>query len=167
LSTSVISAIRYVCGEERVMTSTERTTVPEAKRRHDSLLPVPEEDRFLNEGWFCLEGDGHRFGPWGIFGGKEGTPGDLVMNPDTDREEYLPSKIPDRRTEAGDAVRTVSPCAYGDPLERDPRRVLDDVLDGLVSEKNAREQYGVVLDNGAVNAEATERLQAEIRASGS
>ena len=124
---------------------------------------------FLNEGRYCLEGDGHRFAPWGIFGGKEGTPGDLVMNPGTDREEHLPSKIPDRRTEAGDAVRTVSPCGggYGDPLERDPRRVLDDVLDDLVSEKNAREQYGVVLENGAVNAEATERLRTGMQASGS
>jgi len=124
---------------------------------------------FLENGRFCLEGDGHRFAPWGIFGGKEGTPGDLVMNPGTDREEHLPSKIPDRRTKAGDTVRTVSPCGggYGDPLERDQRRVLDDVLDGFISEKNAREQYGVVLEDGEVDSRATERLRAEKRRNGS
>jgi N-methylhydantoinase B len=123
------------------------------------------EISFLAHGRFCLEGDGHRFAPWGIFGGEAGTPGDLILNPGTEREEHLPSKIPDRRTTMGDTVRTVSPCGggYGDPLERDPRRVLDDMLDGLVSERNAREQYGVVLSGGAVDTEATEKLRREKR----
>jgi N-methylhydantoinase B len=48
-------------------------------------------------------------------------------------------------------------------LERDPRRVLDDVLDGLVSERNAREQYGVMLSGGAVDSGATEQLRREKR----
>ena len=34
---------------------------------------------------------------------------------------------------------------YGDPLERDPEKVLDDVLDGFINETHAREDYGVVL----------------------
>lgn len=123
------------------------------------------EISFLEGGRFCIEGDGHRFAPWGVFGGEEGTTGDLVLNPGTSREERLPSKIPDRRTTTGDTVRTVSPCGggYGDPLERDPARVLDDVLDGLVSEKNASEQYGVVLTDGAVDLQATEQLRSRIR----
>ena len=97
------------------------------------------EIRFLEDGRFSLEGDGHRFAPWGIFGGDEGTTGDLLLNSGTDQEEHLPSKIPDHRMGSGDTVRTVSPCGggYGDPLERDVERVLDDVLDELVSEKNA------------------------------
>ena len=123
------------------------------------------EISFLEGGRFCLEGDGHRFAPWGIFGGEEGTPGDLMLNPGTDSEEHLPSKIPDRRMKTGDTVRTVSPCGggYGDPLERDPERVLDDVLDGLVSEKNARDQYGVVLLDGSVDRRATEELRSGMR----
>ena len=81
-----------------------------------------------------------------------------------DREEHLPSKIPHRRTKARDIVRTVSPCGggYGDPLARDPRRVLD----GFVSEMNAREQYGVVVKDGEVDLKSTERLRAEMRRSG-
>jgi N-methylhydantoinase B len=35
---------------------------------------------------------------------------------------------------------------YGDPLDRDPNRVLDDVLAGLVSIEKAFEDYGVVID---------------------
>lgn len=116
---------------------------------------------FLEEGRFALEGDGHRFAPWGIFGGEDGTPGDLLLNPGTESEQHLPSKIPDRRMKAGETVRTVSPCGggYGDPLQRDPARVLDDVLDGFVSEENAREQYGVVLSGGKVDAAGTKGLR--------
>ncbi len=116
---------------------------------------------FLEEGRFALEGDGHRFAPWGIFGGEEGIAGDLVLNPGKDGEQHLPSKIPDRRMKAGETVRTVSPCGggYGDPLQRDPARVLDDVLDGFVSEENARKQYGVVLSGGGVDAAETARLR--------
>ena len=121
--------------------------------------------KFLEEGRFSLEGDGHRFAPWGVFGGGEGTTGDLVVNPGTDREEHLPSKIPDRRTGVGDSIQTVSPCGggYGDPLERDPRRVLDDVLDGFVSGENARVQYGVVLSGGVVDEAGTARLREKMR----
>ena len=123
------------------------------------------EISFLEGGRFCIEGDGHRFAPWGIFGGEEGTPGDLVLNPGTGREEHLPSKIPDCRTETGDTVLTVSPCGggYGDPLEREPGRVLDDVLDGLVSIENARTQYGVVLAEDSIDRQATTELSSRMR----
>lgn len=121
--------------------------------------------RFLEEGRFSLEGDGHRFAPWGVFGGGEGTTGDLVVNPGTEHEEHLPSKIPDRRTGVGDSIRTVSPCGggYGDPLKRASDRVLDDVLDGFVSRENAEAQYGVVLLEGAVDEAGTDRLRGEMR----
>ncbi len=48
----------------------------------------------------------------------------------------------------GDVVymKMASGGGYGDPLERDPQLVLEDVIDGLVSEQAAREVYGVVLD---------------------
>jgi uncharacterized protein YndB with AHSA1/START domain len=45
---------------------------------------------------------------------------DLKETKSPDREEHLPSEIPDRRTKARDIVRTVSPSGggYGDPLAR-------------------------------------------------
>jgi len=43
-------------------------------------------------------------------------------------------------------MRMASGGGYGDPLERDPQLVLEDVIDGLVSAMAAREVYGVVLD---------------------
>jgi len=123
---------------------------------------------FLADARFSVEGDGHRHPPPGLFGGRDGTPGALVLNPGRDGERALPSKIPDVRTRAGETVRTVGPCGggYGDPLERDPARVLDDVLDGIVSPESALRDHGVVVAGGAVDAEATARERAGRRDGG-
>jgi len=126
---------------------------------------------FLAPGGMSLEGDGSCFAPWGIFGGKDGTPGAVVLNPDRPDETSLPSKFPYRLASPGDTIRTVSPCGggYGDPLERDPARVLEDVLDGFVSRADAHERYGVVLsekqDAGLeLDLDATERHRRDLRA---
>ena len=37
---------------------------------------------------------------------------------------------------------------YSDPLDRDPARVLDDVLDGYISAETAEQDYGVVIATG-------------------
>ncbi|MEA2330768.1 MAG: N-methylhydantoinase [Thermoleophilaceae bacterium] len=52
---------------------------------------------------------------------------------------------------------------YGDPLEREPERVLADVAMRAVSPEAAREAYGVVIDGSAVDADATERERERIR----
>jgi len=54
---------------------------------------------------------------------------------------------------------------YGDPLDRDPALVREDVLDEKVSPAAARDGYGVVLDARSleVDAGATERLRREMR----
>jgi len=50
---------------------------------------------------------------------------------------------------------------FGDPRERDPERVRDDVLDGLVTADQAKRDYAVAIDaNGAIDVAATERLRA-------
>jgi N-methylhydantoinase B len=35
---------------------------------------------------------------------------------------------------------------FGSPLEREPERVREDVLDGYVTRESAEQDYGVVLD---------------------
>jgi N-methylhydantoinase B len=65
-----------------------------------------------------------------------------------------------------DVYRTVSQGGggYGDPLDRDPHRVADDVANGLVSVAWACSAYGVELDAaGAVDANATKRKREAIR----
>jgi N-methylhydantoinase B/oxoprolinase/acetone carboxylase alpha subunit len=62
-------------------------------------------------------------------------------------------------------MRMSSGGGYGDPLERDPDRVLNDVEDGIVSREEAREIYGVVIDDddGVINFVATEGFRADRR----
>ena len=101
------------------------------------------DTQFLEPGGFSIEGDGNKYPPRGLFGGLDGSPGAMLLNPGTEREESLPSKIPYRKTVAGDTIRTIRPSGggYGDPLERDPAAVREDVLDGYVSEKTADRHY--------------------------
>ena len=51
----------------------------------------------------------------------------------------------------------------GDPLERDPARVLADVVGGQISTEAAAQVYGVVLSRDSVNAEATAHRREELR----
>lgn len=54
---------------------------------------------------------------------------------------------------------------YGDPLERDPERVINDVLDGYVSLESAEKDYGVIIDTKTwqIDWEATEKLRKELK----
>lgn len=119
---------------------------------------------FVRDGGASLEGDGNLFAPRGLFGGSDGLTGEVVLNPGSHTEQSLPSMFSYRRFGAGEVLRTVSPCGggYGDPLERDPTRVLEDVLDDLVSVEEAEQQYGVVISGAplAVDKEATEACRA-------
>jgi len=54
---------------------------------------------------------------------------------------------------------------YGDPLDRTPDRVADDVRAGAVSVDVAEHIYGVVLRDGKAEPEATTQRRAVIRAS--
>ena len=75
------------------------------------------------------------------------------------------------RHEAGEAIayHYGGGGGWGDPLDRDPARVLDDVLDEYVSPRSAREDYGVVLTGSlegvdlAVDVQATARRRAGMR----
>ena len=68
--------------------------------------------------------------------------------------------------EAADQFSVPSSGGYGDPLEREPARVLSDVLDDFTTVELARESYGVVIDAKTLTLDsgATELLRAEQRA---
>jgi N-methylhydantoinase B len=107
----------------------------------------------------------------GIAGGKPGAPNELRLRAGTPRELlvettafYVPHDPGDRYE-----YRYGGGGGWGDPLERDPRKVLDDVLDEYVSVDAARRDYGVVLTGSlaafdlAVDRLATDALRAELR----
>ncbi|MDP7390424.1 MAG: hydantoinase B/oxoprolinase family protein, partial [Alphaproteobacteria bacterium] len=112
--------------------------------------------------------DRTRFRPWGILGGKAGRPSNFIRNPDTPKEEVLGNQ--DTLTaEPGDVIRFYGPGGggRGNPLERDPARVLRDVERGALSLDAARTDYGVVIVDGSVDEAATTARRNEMRNGGS
>jgi len=112
---------------------------------------------------------GERFAsaPWGLHGGRPGRSARaFILRRDGQREE-LPSKQM-IELHPGDQLweYVAGGAGYGDPLERDPARVLADVQDGKVSAESARDVYGVVLapDGDAVDELATKDCREALRA---
>jgi N-methylhydantoinase B len=56
------------------------------------------------------------------------------------------------------------PGGWGDPLGREPARVLRDVKNGLVGRQSARDDYGIVIDETQwkVDEVATRELRATL-----
>ncbi len=107
---------------------------------------VRRDMRFLaDEGKLTNLSDRQRFPAYGLCGGRPGTLGRTVINPGPN-EQIVHGKA-SREFAYGDVLSFQQPGAggYGDPLEREPRRVLEDVLDDYVSVEAARSAYGVVL----------------------
>ena len=63
-------------------------------------------------------------------------------------------------------MRMSSGGGYGDPLEREAERVLNDVEDGIVSRDDAQEIYGVVIegDELVLDLAATDELRVGLTA---
>jgi N-methylhydantoinase B len=113
--------------------------------------------------------DHGRFGPPGLFGGRDGAPNEVIVERQgtTYRSPHW-SKDEDIRMVAGDAVhvRTPGGGGYGDPLERDPARVLRDVVRGYIGTGDAERDYAVVIagEPPVLDRAATRRLRAARRA---
>ena len=80
--------------------------------------------------------------PWGIHGGLGGATGEYILVRDG-VETKLPSKCT-VTINRGDTliIRTPGGGGYGDPKQRDPALIREDVLNGLVNSEAAREIYG-------------------------
>jgi N-methylhydantoinase B len=102
--------------------------------------------------------------PFGLYGGSPGMPSENYLNPEGENRT-LPSKFT-MNIKRGDVFRHVLAGAggWGDPLERDPAAVLRDVRNELLSAAKAAADYGVIIARGKVDAAASARRRAEIRA---
>ncbi|MBI4183536.1 MAG: hydantoinase B/oxoprolinase family protein [Proteobacteria bacterium] len=102
----------------------------------------------------------------GLYGGAEGRLAQFVLDPDTPAARKLPSVFSDLPVSTRTTVRLETPSGggFGDPLLRDPGRVLADVVSGKVSREGAARDYGVVVAGGAVDRAASDALRREFRA---
>ncbi len=110
-------------------------------------LALVRQYRFLaEEGVLQLRTDRRVHAPYGLQGGRGGTPSMNLLWHDGEMRE-LPSKC--RLTiRHGDVFRHVLGGAggWGNPAERDPAHVAHDVAEGKLSVEYVRQAYGVVVD---------------------
>ncbi|MBI4184562.1 MAG: hydantoinase B/oxoprolinase family protein [Proteobacteria bacterium] len=140
----------------------------EGAGKYRGALGIVRQYRLLaDEAMVQLRSDRQKFRPWGVMGGGQGAPGRIVQNPEGEAA-VLPSKFI-RRMRRGDVVRGEMPGSggYGDPLERDPEAVLEDVLEEKATIPHARETYGVVIDPAtlSVDRKATDEARRRARES--
>jgi N-methylhydantoinase B len=130
-------------------------------------LALERQYRFLErEGTLQLRTDRRHHMPYGLAGGRSGTPSRNVLNPGPDARE-LPAKCT-LTVRRGDVYRheLAGAGGWGDPLQRDPERVLHDVMEEKITVAYARREYGVAIDERTwkVVSEETARLRAGARA---
>ena len=105
--------------------------------------------------------------PYGVDGGTSG--GGNRFTVFREGSEVEPSGVPGKATAfpllAGDAVilRSAGGGGWGDPLARDPEAVLADLRLGYITVEDAREVYGVVLTDGALDMAATSAARERTR----
>ena len=102
---------------------------------------------------------------WGVFGGREAAPPDVVVNPGSNNEQHL-LKANALPLETNNVVltQTGGGGGFGPPWERSPEAVRNDVLDRYVSIEGAGRDYGVVLNNDlTINESATMSRRKEMQ----
>ncbi len=90
--------------------------------------------------------DRQKFPPEGLFGGKSGSMGKFVLNPDTPDETPLKSKGMSV-LKKGDVVSIQTPGAggYSDPKQRNPKALEADLRDGKITAEKAESEYGKIV----------------------
>jgi len=100
--------------------------------------------------------------PWGMANGKDGVNGQVVLRPGTKREAHVGGVY--ESMAAGEVLVNQSGGGggWGNPFERDPHAVLDDVRNDFVSVEAAARDYGVVIVSKtmALDEAATKKARA-------
>ncbi len=107
-----------------------------------------KEIRFLTDGFIMIRDDRMLLQPFGAAGGKAGAGSLYILNPGKEEELPNPTKTDFMPIKEGDLLRVMTPGGggWGDPLDREPEKVVCDLALGLVSMGSAKEDYGVMMD---------------------
>lgn len=131
-------------------------------------LGMRRDIRLLHgEAWYSVLADRAVIPPFGISGARSAAPVKVSVFRDGVEHEFpTPGKVTNHWIAAGDVVvmQSAGGGGYGDPTERDPERVREEVEAGYVSSRSARDLYGVALrDDGTVDPLETQRLRERMR----
>lgn len=135
--------------------------------KYRGALGISRQYRLLAEtATVQVRSDRHKHQPWSLFGGGGGAFGRSILNPGPD-QQTMPSKFI-RTMNKGQVFRTEMPGSggYGNPLERDPSAVEEDVRQQKITFEHAAEVYGVVIDpeTGALDSSATSAKRSALAA---
>ena len=138
----------------------------EGAGRHRGGTPFRRDYRFLEkEGVLQVRSDRRIHPPYGLYGGQPGSPSNNILNPDAEHR-VLPSKVT-MNIHCGDVFshELAGPGGGGDPLERDPVSVLEDVHNEVVGVERAFCVYGVAVNAATrtVDSVATQRQREKLR----
>lgn len=105
--------------------------------------------------------------PYGVDGARNGAANRFTVERDGELVEPSdqPGKVSGFPLKTGDIVReeTAGGGGFGDPLTRDPARVLADMAEGYLSRDQAEKRYGVVTaPDGSVDEAATQARRAAL-----
>ncbi|MFH1122408.1 MAG: hydantoinase B/oxoprolinase family protein [Pseudomonadota bacterium] len=100
----------------------------------------------LNDGMLSVVSERGKIPAYGLLGGDPGLAQNWLVSREG-RSASLGVKIGSYPLKKGDIVqiRPGGGGGYGDPTERDPERVKQDIVNRLISVKHAEEAYGVVI----------------------
>ena len=105
--------------------------------------------RILAGGRYSGGGSRYRVPPRGMNGGGDGAVGSIVINPGTGNEARYRNLVSNVQLNDGDLLRisTGSGGGVGNPKERDPARVVEDLKDGYVTPEPAATVYGLARES--------------------
>ena len=119
----------------------------------------------LSEGALSVVSDRGKIPAFGLFGGNSGLAQDWLVS-SGGKPASVGVKVGSYPLKKGDIVhvRTGGGGGYGDPFEREPEKVREDVIDRLISLEHAAESYGVVLnDDLTVDVSQTEEKRRQLK----
>jgi N-methylhydantoinase B len=120
----------------------------------------------VDEAVLQVRSDRQKFQPYGLKGGAPGANAGNYLRGADDKKSALPGKFM-RTFKRGESYRAelAGGGGWGNPLDRAPEKVVQDVMDEKISLESATRDYGVVIGaDGSLDAGATSRLRATRRA---
>jgi N-methylhydantoinase B len=111
-----------------------------------------------------MRSDRRKVLPYGLEGGLPGTPSWNIINSGSE-QKLLPvcpmESIPMNRDDEFLHIQAGG-GGFGNPLERDPQKILNDAMNELITIEYALDVYGVVIRDEAIDLEATENRRTEM-----
>ena len=134
--------------------------------RHRGGAALQRGYRLLaDEATLIMRSDRRKVTPYGLLNGLPGTPSWNIINSAT-KQKILPvCPMEGVQMVKHDEFVHIQAGAggFGNPLERDVERVLQDIQNELITLAYAADVYGVVISDGTIDAKATEKKRQELK----